>query len=320
MSENSNVNNETSLAVSTTKPVRTKADIIATATQAKELILGVGSKLSSEYPITDFNTFFSLFSTTCHNELRKMAGYYPEFLLKWTLYSVKGNNDISSAQLILRSKLAETYTFRHEGAVGYNQDFVSNLIEFVADGVEGLVINQLAGQNLDILNERLSQICADDVNVTVSFDLGNNGLISDIDDTSVVYYMPVESAMGLSTMTLLDTSDAYSAICAKIAAERLCECLKSCQNSVQFVKSDCEFLKSIGYTSKKRIDTIIRQRFTKNAQFLRSNNAGVGYVSKDNIFGLVEKVEGEFKVKLSPIDVTTLFNVEDDIFSLFEKP
>lgn len=203
MVENSNVNNETSVVVSGNS-IRTRSEILAVAAQARDLILGVGSKLSAEYPISDFNTFFSLFSTTCHNELRKMAGYYPEFLLKWTLYSVR-NNEISSAQLILRSKLAEKYTFRHEGAVGYNQDFVSNLIEFAAVGVEGLVINQLAGQNLDILNAKLSEICGDDVNVSVSFDLGNNGLISDIEDTSVVYFMPVESALRLSTMTLLDT-------------------------------------------------------------------------------------------------------------------
>ena len=247
----------------------------------------------------------------------------PEFLHSYTGY--EGNGTLAEIDLTVKTKLKAVNSYKLVQRIAVDENLVVNCINTFLSAITTIFYMELAQDNLDALNEKVTGLVASEgLPFEFGFVLSDTGLVSEITDTKVVFNVSLERALEIQSLPVFSNGTEYSNICAESESEALVEGLKSVQTTTQLLKAPIKLIQTVcNSKSKKRADILIRQTYHKQAKFLANAKAGIGYVEEEvevngekvSIFALVKKSGGEFTVELSPFDINLLVNVDYDVLA-----
>lgn len=248
----------------------------------------------------------------------------PAYLSK--LVYEEGNT--SSVTVSIRTKLKSAYKYRKDTVVAVDEDFVINAGQAYIEALYRMFYIEQAIENVTALNEKIDAIVQENgIPFSFSFavDEDTDAVVLDINNEHVVFKADILKAHDIASLGIFKSGDEYNDICCKQAVEKLVESLKVVQTPVQLIKGNVSLIKDItGVSTKKRASKLIRGSYHRQAKYLGSVKAGVGYFDEEingtEVFALVKKDEdGTLSVVLNPFDVKTLYNVDIDIIEEVKK-
>ena len=232
---------------------------------------------------------------------------------------------LRSFNLIVRSKIKATVQYKKVTNIRVSENIIEDMTTIILDGLFTMYFQEMALQNIDGLNNKISQICRDNgIRQMFKFTLSeNNKVISYIDNDWVIFNADLERALDVTKQGIFLCGDDYNNLICKETTERLVALLQTCEITPQLIKGNIPLIKDMTeLTTKKRASKLIRESYHRNAEALVNLKSGIGYYEntidydgeKIKIFSLVEKTEdGDYKVILDPFDEVSLFNIEYDV-------
>lgn len=290
--------------------------------KAKEGIANRG-KVANVKAITgaagDVQKFFDLIDAevTAVNAIVKapVAGFtIPDHVVS---VDYSGGNVFS---LTIKSRRNASVSFKNTYSIGITENVVENIGSAFIDSLTSALLNTIAKENVEEVNEILDGICENagvGYKVHFTIDPSATSFVAAIKDDEVVFVATQETALRLSADALVRTDDTeYTKILYTQAEAKFIDDLKTCQTPVQFIKQHNAFTETLtGVRTKKTASKIIRETYHKSAESLvKGKKAGIGYVDTDKYFALVEKdAEGKLSVALKPFDKSTYEVVKADV-------
>lgn len=245
--------------------------------------------------------------------------------------SFEDNGKLDCVELTIKSKLKAEFQYRSTTTIKADENFIGNISEAYRVAVIGLLYNQLGGENVIELNNKIEEICAEnDIPIKFAFTLSEkDNFITEIDNEKVVFNVVEAEALNISTLALFQSGDEYSDHISSIAKQNLIDVLKSVQSTTQIIKAGIDMISTLtGVKTKKRAERLIRKSYHKQAVHFNKINSGIGYYEETieingvetEIFALLSKSEdGEISVVLNPFDTKTLFTVDYDVVAAVKK-
>lgn len=251
----------------------------------------------------------------------------PEFLSKFSY--PKDATFLKDFRLTIRSKLKSEIKFSDETKITVDKDVVENISRFYVENLFDMYYLERANENIAELNVKLADICEESgvpFRFSFAIDTNTKAQVLEIDNDHVVFNADVGCMHNLDSNPLFSTGDIYADSICEEATKDLIMQLAPIQTTVQLVKAQLDLVLQLTGTkhSKRRVNSVLRQTYHRNAKHLGRLKEGVGYfdekVSIDgesvSIFALVRKGEdGELSIALSPFNVRDLFLVDYDVIS-----
>lgn len=324
--------------------------MVFSRTQANEIISGFDRAINESFALyrknshIDFTgkTFDETFElvqsvTTSYKSLISSVMYDGYFMPKCIInfeVTRKGNEDVAdSIILTVRTSLKAKMKFVHKVKLAV-ADYVDTSAVEIKNACLHMLLLEIVDSNLIALNDKIKSIC-DEAGAGVSFGFAlSNNYIVDIDDNIVIFGTSTETALDVSTLTIMRTiedtdmfSD-YDKIILERDTERIISAVKG-KTTPQIIKANLDIVKTMtGVQTKKRADRLMRLTYHKQAKYFDTlKKGGIGYVDKTvnidgtevDIFALLEKsADGVVSVKLSPFNIKTTFNVDYDVLNNYK--
>lgn len=255
-----------------------------------------------------------------------LEGTVPEFLSSYSILGEDGS--IGAVRLNIKTKLKAKYQFKSLENIVVDSNFLSNFTKTFVNAVLQISYVELAGENVDALNEYLDGVYEkENIEIKAHFSLNGSSDITSITDDEVVFNISTGQAHKINTLSIFDSGDAYADRCAALAYDEFVSQMKAIQIAPQLVKAKIGLITTLlGTTTKKRVDSILRSGLRKADNFEAGTKGfGKGYLSKKmvidgaetTVFAIVENVKGEgIKTVLKPFDVKTMLYVDVPVESL----
>lgn len=255
-----------------------------------------------------------------------LEGTVPEFLSSYSILGEDGS--IGAVRLNIKTKLKAKYQFKSLENIVVDSNFLSNFTKTFVNAVLQISYVELAGENVDALNEYLDGVYEkENIGIKAHFSLNGSSDITSITDDEVVFNISTGQAHKINTLSIFDSGDAYADRCAALAYDEFVSQMKAIQIAPQLVKAKIGLITTLlGTTTKKRVDSILRSGLRKADNFEAGTKGfGKGYLSKKmvidgaetTVFAIVENVKGEgIKTVLKPFDVKTMLYVDVPVESL----
>lgn len=232
---------------------------------------------------------------------------------------------LKSFNLIVRSKIKAVVQYKRITSITVSENIIEDMTTAILDGLFTMYFQEMALQNIDSLNSKISQICKENgIPQRFKFTLSTDtSIIHYIDNDIVIFNADLDKALDITKESIFLCGDEYNDLICKETTERLVALLQTCEITPQLIKGNIPLIKDItNLTTKKRASKLIRETYHRNANALLNLKSGIGYFETTTkvdgldtkIFALVEKtIDGEYKVILNPFDEITLFNVDFDV-------
>lgn len=255
-----------------------------------------------------------------------LEGSVPEFLSSYSLLGEDGA--IGAVRLNIKTKLKAKYQYKTVENVVVDANFLSNFTKTFVNAVLQIAYVELAGVNVDSLNDYLAGVYEkENIGIKAYFDLNGSSDIMSITDDEVVFNISTSQAHKINTLSIFDSGDAYADRCAALAYDEFVSQMKAIQIAPQLVKAKVGLITTLlGSTTKKRVDSILRTGLRKADNFEAGTKGfGKGYLSKKmnidgaetTVFAIVENVKGEgIKTVLKPFDVKTMLYADVSVEQL----
>lgn len=245
----------------------------------------------------------------------------PEFLASFK--AMESDDKVVKVALTVKSKLKAKYAYKDITSVLVNDSFLSEFAKAFATMVIQLYYVQVAGENVDALNEYLDGIYKDnDIAIKAYFTIGGKAPISSINDSEVVFNISTDAAHGIGNLTVFDSGDTYQERCAKLAQESFIDSMKAIQATPELIKAHINLITDLTEgMSKKRVSSILKAGIKTANRFKAGEKPyGLGYVEskqevdgvETTVFAIVENSEDGIQTILKPFDVKTLLAVDMD--------
>ncbi len=255
------------------------------------------------------------------------GAFLPKFLSKCEYNPDNGD----AVTVSIRSRLKASVKYSRKLLIPVDENLVSAIGKFYVDCLFNMYYLDCAKENVDELNAKLEEICAEnDIPYTFGFDVvaDSDSFVLDITDDHVTFIADVSAAHDISTLGLFRGGDEYEDLVYNKTVTQLVDSLKALQTTAQLVKGNLKLVKTVsGVSTKKRANKLIRGSYHRQAKFLSKVKTGVGYFDETvtidgnnvEVFALVNKAEdGTLSVVLSPFDVKTQFRVDYDVLAALE--
>lgn len=245
----------------------------------------------------------------------------PKFLDSCTCTGDK----LDSVTITIKSRLKEVKKFKQVTEVKVNDDFILNAGKAYLDSALDMYYIGEADRNIDALNAKIKEISEEaGLKATIAFDCRpeDSNVILNITDEVVTFNASIETALRVAELPIMQEGNEYNELVAAKAQAELVDALKAAQTTPLIVKAQLPLVKEItGVSTKKKVVKLIRGSYHKQAKYLGTAKAGLGYVDAEynggRVFGIVEKGEdGELKTVLSAFDADTCTAVDVDILTL----
>ena len=225
----------------------------------------------------------------------------------------------------IKSQMKAKYPYSYTARISGKDDIFDGMAEALAYALVELYKTNIAGENVDELNEILDGIFEEnDITAKFHFAVNNSKYVTEITNECVTFGVSVEKALEIGRIELLRSGNEWEDSCRNAEQRSIVAAVKASGTTVKLIKANIDIINELTETkSKKRADSLIRKSYSKRAIYLPAKG-GVGYVEKDieldgetvSIFALVGKdAEGNMSVVLNPFNVNTLFNVEYDVLA-----
>ena len=256
--------------------------------------------------------------------------YFSEFLSSYTSMEDE-EGKLSHINLTLRTKLKDKYQYRDVQEIKADADFLKNLSGAYAEAVIQIYYLQVAGENIDKLNELLAEIFEEaGIEKTFSFTIDESDkYIYNINNDQVIFNASVAQALELSKTALYQDGNDYALRVREMAIEELVEAMQKVQNTPQVIKSGASIIEIItGVKTRRRAEILIRGTYRRRAMHLDVVKEGVGYYDAEveidgkevRVFALIRKhLDESLTIELDPFDIKSLFNVEFDVIEAVKK-
>lgn len=252
-----------------------------------------------------------------------MVANIPEGLSvpKTSLYvSPVGNEGISLINIALVNKMSAQKTFKY--AITVTRDNAEEKVfDFMLSAYTALIIDELVNENLKKVNDVLTQAVAEsgiDYGIKIVSSLGNEGKkIASMSDDEIVFVADETRVFSLENIiVLLDgATELISEETIQKHYNSIVEELATAQTPEQLVGIHGGALVAHVCDISKRLKpmTLIKKVCSKNVDRLRGDKDTIAYYSKDDVYSLIARREGNFEVILSPFDTKTLRKVDVDV-------
>lgn len=243
----------------------------------------------------------------------------PEFLASFN--AMESNNKVAKVALTVKSKLKAKYSYKNVTSVLVNDSFLTEFAKAFVDMVIQLYYVQVAGENIDALNEYLEKVYDEnDVACRAYFTIGGKAPVESINDEEAVFNISTDSAHGIGNLTIFDTGDAYQERCATLAKESFIDSMKAVQSTPELIKAHINLITDLtDGMSKKRVNSILKSGIKSATRFKEGEKPfGKGYVEakkvidgvETTVFAIVENTEAGIATILKPFDTKTLLSVD----------
>jgi hypothetical protein len=254
-----------------------------------------------------------------------IQGYVPQFLSSYT--ALESGGKVSDVRLHLKTKLKSKYGYKQVETIPVNDKFLEVFINTYTMAVLQIYYVELAGANVDALNEYLVAVYErENIGIRAYFDLNGESEITSITDTEVYFNLTTEQAHKINTLNIFDGGDAYAERCAALAYDEFVKEMKAIQIAPQLVKAKIGLIVGLtGNSTRKRVDSILRVGMHKADKFKSGQKPfGKGYLQKKmqidgvetTVFAIVENTEEGIKTVLRPFDTKTMLYVAQDATEL----
>lgn len=197
-------------------------------------------------------------------------------------------------KMCIKSHMRDIVKYESKFSIKFkNNDFLEILKSNTIPIIDSILKSNFASYFLKNLNVDLQNMCQD-CDILLQFDFGRN-VVHDIADTYIVIGLSVEQALSISDLKL------YKSLDRDIYMNRVKTQIGICQTPCQILKYKLELLQDLGVNTRSRLELILRKRYTRNYSYIGKN--GVGYLLTEDFFALIESVDGDERLKLSPIDL-----------------
>lgn len=246
---------------------------------------------------------------------------------KASLY-INGTGDgqkVTVLSLSLTSGWKDAKKFKYSIKLPVDDGIMPTISDFMKESYEDLLGDIIAAENLTRVNELLNKLTAEaGVNYTIQVvtPTGNNcGAVQVISDTEAVFVVDMNRIFEIDDiMALAEPNELITEEMIADAQKKLADEIGLCQTTPQLVgKHGGSFLKhlcKIG-TQVKAI-TLIGKTVSKNAEKLTGKNDTRAYFRKDKVYAILDRVDGNLEVSLSPFNVDTLMNEDFDVLSAIQ--
>lgn len=243
---------------------------------------------------------------------------------KASLY-INGTGDGESVTVLsisLTSGWKDAKKFKYSIKLPVDDGIMPTISDFMKESYEELLGDVLAAENIVKVNALLMKLVAEaGVNYTIQVvtPTGNDcGAVQMINDNEVVFVVDMNRIFEIDDiMALAEPGELVSEEMVAEAQKKLADEIGLCQTTPQLVgKHGGSFLKhlcKIG-TQVKAI-TLIGKTVSKNVEKLTGKNDTRAYFRKDKVYAILDRVDGNLEVSLSPFNVDTLMNEDIDVLS-----
>lgn len=232
---------------------------------------------------------------------------------------------IDCIELTIRSQMRAKYPFRYTTTISGTDDIFDGMANAFVEALVELYKTNIAGENVDELNQILDDIFAEnEITAKFHFAINDSKYVTEITNECVTFGVSVDKALEINTTEIMRSGNEWEDSCRATEVSKIVATVKAAGTTVKLIKANIDLVNELTETkSKKRADSLIRKSYSKKAVYL-PNKGGVGYVEKDievdgekvSIFALVGKdADGNLSVVLNPFNVNTLFNVEYDVLA-----
>lgn len=251
----------------------------------------------------------------------------PEFLA--TFNALESGDKVAKVSLTVKSKLKAKYSYKEVTSVLVSDNFLKDFAEAFVSMVIQLYYVQVAGENIDALNEYLEGVYDEnDIAIRAYFTIGGKAPVSSINDDEVVFNISTDAAHGIGNLTVFDSGDAYQERCAKLAKESFIESMKSIQATPELIKAHINLITDLTEgMNRKRVSSILKAGIKTASRFTEGQKPfGLGYIeskqvidgAETTVFAIVENTESGIATILKPFDTKTLLVVDMDASKLLE--
>ena len=226
----------------------------------------------------------------------------------------------------VRTKLRSAYKYRKDTVVTVDEDLVMTIGKAYIDALYDMFYIEEAIANVEALNEKVAAIIEEnEIPYTFKFAVNadTDAIVLSVDNDVVVFNANIAKAHDIARLGIFSSGDEYNNLICKEATDKLVASLKAIPTTVQLIKGNVALIKEVtGVSTKKRASKLIRGSYHRQAKYLGTVKAGVGYFEETvkingedtEVFALVSKAEdGTLAVVLNPFDIKTLYNVEFDV-------
>lgn len=192
--------------------------------------------------------------------------------------------------------------------------------DFIQDVYNGLLVDIMIDENLEQVNEALSdaaKAAGIPYSVRVISPLGQNGRkIAYMSDDELVFVADEARALALDDILVFHDPDEF------ITQERIDSAKEDLANDLAKAQTTEELVGHHGgmlihyvsdISNRVKPMTLISKICNKNALKLRGAKDSIAYYKEGNVFALVARRDGHFEVLLSPFDTETLNKVNFDV-------
>ena len=249
----------------------------------------------------------------------------PEFLA--TFNALESKDKVAKVSITVKSKLKAKYSYKEVTSVLVGDNFLTEFANAFVSMVIQLYYVQVAGENIDALNEYLEGVYDEnEIGIRAYFTIGGKAPVASINDEEVVFNISTDAAHGIGNLTVFDSGDAYQERCAKLAKESFIESMKAIQATPELIKAHINLITDLTEgMSKKRVNSILKAGIKTASRFTEGQKPfGLGYIEskqvidgvETTVFAIVENTESGIATILKPFDTKTLLAVDIDVDAL----
>ena len=240
--------------------------------------------------------------------------------------SAAGFDDISLINIKITNTIVSLRKFSYALTVTKDNS-TEKIFDFLMNVYVALVIDELINENLSKVNDVLFQIVAEsgiEYNIKIVSPLGNEGkVIAYISDDEIAFVADENKVFELNNIIVLmdGATDVISEEVIQDHYKTIVEEISTAQTTPQLVGIHGGALISYvcGISSRVKPITMIKKSCTKNVLKLSGDKDAIAYFSKDDVYSIVARREGNFEILLSPFDVNTLCKVDYDVLGEIVK-
>lgn len=308
--------------------------------KANEIIIGFGDAIDKSFDLYRKNNHIDFTGKTFNEALELVQsvttsyknlissimynGYFiPKCIINFEVTHKDNEEDVAdSVILTIRKSLKSKMKFVQKVKISI-EDYVDKSAFEIKKACFYMTLLDMADNNITALNETLGNIC-DKAGSGVSFGFAlSNNYIADIDDNTVTFGTSIETALDISTLTIMKIvdDDFFRDYIIEEEKKKIASAVKD-KTTPQIVKTKLDIIETMTGIQTKRAYNLIKDKYYICFDIL--NESGVGYIYKKvningtevDIFALLEKsADGVVSVKLSPFNVKTNLNVNYDILN-----
>lgn len=230
-----------------------------------------------------------------------------------------GEPEITMIHVSISNKVYAEKKFKYTFAATRGNT-LSKLEDFFATTYVELIIDDVIGTNLQVVNQLLDSVVKDaglEYSISIVPPVGNTGKkIVSLSDDEIVFVADEDRALALDDVTVFqEVSEDVSGEDLETAYNQIVEDLMGCQTVEQLIAKQGGLLVSYICDISKLVRpiTLIKKVCTKDATKGKLRDDTVAYFSKGDVYSLVAKRGGHFEVVLSPFNVNTLRKEDFDV-------